>query len=65
MANKSDASYQFVFTALQRQQLKTWAERAAALGKAAEYLAAPKAIHHHLTTDPLDLGRSLASPESA
>ncbi|HEY7157875.1 MAG TPA: hypothetical protein VH575_28210 [Gemmataceae bacterium] len=56
MKNNSDASYQFVLTAMQRQQLKTWAERAAALGRTAEYLAALKIIHRHLTTDPLAWG---------
>lgn len=56
MANNSSASYRFALTALQRQQLKTWAERAAALGRTAEYLAVLKAIHHHLTTDPLTWG---------
>jgi hypothetical protein len=56
MASNSAASYRFVLTAKQREQLKAWAERAAAVGKTAEYLAALKTIHHQLTTEPLAWG---------
>jgi hypothetical protein len=56
MANNSADPYQIAPTVEQLKQLKTWAQRATALGKAAEYLAALKAIHHHLTTDPLTWG---------
>lgn len=56
MANNSAAAYTLVFTAEQREQLKTWAERAATQGTVAEYLAVLKTIHRQLTTEPLVWG---------
>jgi hypothetical protein len=56
MAINSSAAYKLVLSAKQRQQLRTWAERAAAGGKTAEYLAMLKTINHHLTTEPLVWG---------
>lgn len=56
MANNSAASYQLVFTAEHRRQLTAWAERAATVGKTAEYLAALKTINAQLTTEPLVWG---------
>jgi hypothetical protein len=56
MANNSAASYKLVLSAEQHQQLKTWAERAAVVGKTVEYLAALKTILHQLAMEPLVWG---------
>jgi hypothetical protein len=56
MPNDPADSYKLVCAEEQRKQLKTWAERAAARGIGAEYLATLKTIQQHLTTDPLNWG---------
>ena len=56
MANNSSASYKLVLTGDQRQQLKTWAERASALARGEEYLALLRTINRQLTTEPLVWG---------
>jgi hypothetical protein len=56
MANNSSASYKLVLRGEQRQQLRTWAERAAALERVEGYLAVLRTIYHQLTTDPLGWG---------
>ena len=56
MPNNFAGSYKFVCSGEQREQLKTWAVRAATRGIAAEYAAALKTVYHQLTTDPLTWG---------
>ena len=56
MPNNGDATYKFVCTGEQREQLKVWAVRAAERGISTEYLEALKAIYHQLTTNPLTWG---------
>jgi hypothetical protein len=56
MPNNSTNPYKFVDTGEQREQLKKWAERAGALGITAEFVAASKTVHHHLTMEPLSWG---------
>lgn len=56
MASNPADSYIFALTEEQLKQLRTWAGRANALGKKAEFLAALKTIYQKLTTEPLTWG---------
>jgi hypothetical protein len=51
--------YHFAPTAEQLKKLRSWAERANALGRKAEFLAALKIIYQKLTTEPLTWGDPL------
>ena len=56
MASNPADTYHFAPTEEQVKQLRTWAERANALGKKAEFLVALKTIYQKLTTEPLTWG---------
>ncbi len=56
MASSSADSYQFAPTEEQLKQLRSWAERATARGRKAEFLTTLKTIYQKLTTEPLIWG---------